>query len=140
MFDKLAMREGNQFYIVKEDAVDKAQNELGVVFPQELRKFYKEIGYGFLESKSYNFNRIMDPGSICEFRLRTGQFEDDSALNLYEAYERDTLIFFEVCESFYLGIGFSQNNNGKIYYKKEKIADSLEDFLIKYQADENYFF
>lgn len=38
-------------------------------FPKELKDFYKEIGYGFLEaSDRFFFNRFMDPFSVSDFR------------------------------------------------------------------------
>ncbi len=140
MFDKLVIREGSKFYKIEDDAVESVQKKLGIILPQQLKQFYEEIGYGFLGSEGFNFNRIMDPVSLCEFRFRVGQFEDDSELDVYEQCERDTLIFFEVCEGFYLGMGFSKNNDGEIFYRKEKIAESLVDFLVRFQEDEKYMF
>lgn len=53
--------------------------------------------------------------------------------------ERDKILFFEISEGTYLSIGFSKNNNGKVFYGKNKIANSLKEFLRKYQEDEHYF-
>lgn len=139
MFNKIIRQEGTQFYKVTEESVARAEEELGIIFPEELKKFYLEMGYGFLHSEEGNFNRIMDPNSLCEFRFRQGQFANDSELEIYESYERDKLIFFEICEGVYLAIGFSKNNNGKIYYGKDMIADSLEEFLLNYQENEKFF-
>ena len=139
MFKDIVNREGNKFYSLKKDAVDKAQEDLGIILPKELKEFYEEIGYGFLNSEEDYFNRIMDPQSLCEFRFREGQFANDSELDVYEDYEQDCLVFFEICEGSYLSIGFSKNNNGKIFSEDKIIADSLKEFLIKYQDNERYF-
>lgn len=139
MFEEIMHREGNTFYDVKQSEVDDAQKEMGVILPKDLIEFYKEVGYGFLKSYKENINRIMDPNSVCEFRFREGQFVDDPELEIYESFEKDKLIFFEVCEGYYLAIGFSKYNRGKIYDGKTEIADSLKDFLDKYQKDEEYF-
>lgn len=139
MFEGTVQHKGNKFYHIDEEIIYTAQEELGIILPKELIEFYKEVGYGFLRSENYNFNRIMSPRSICDFRCRKGQYNDDSELEIYEDCERDKIIFFEISEGNYLSIGFSKNNNGKIFYGKIKIANSLKEFLEKYQEDENYF-
>ncbi len=139
MFKEIVNIEGNKFYSLKADIVNKAEDELGIILPKELKKFYEEVGYGFLNTKEDNFNRILDPNSLCEFRFRKGQFANDSELDIYEEDEKDKLIFFEICEGMYLSIGFSKENKGKIFSFEKNIADSLKDFLIKYQIDERYF-
>lgn len=139
MFERVVQHKGNKFYCIKEAVISAVQEELGIILPQELVEFYKEVGYGFLHSDQYNFNRIMSPKSLCDFRFRKGQFNDSSELETYEDLERDKLIFFEVSEGTYLSIGFAKKNNGKVFYGKTKIANSLKEFLEKYQENENYF-
>ena len=139
MFDRIVQHEGNKFYSVKQGIISVVQEEMGIILPKELRAFYEEVGYGFLHSENYNFNRILSPQSLCDFRFRKGQFSDASDLELYEEYERDGIVFFEISEGSYLSIGFSKNNNGQIYYGKTQIANSLKEFLEKYQKNENYF-
>lgn len=139
MFEYVLNQKGSKFYSLNEDIIIEAEKEMGIIFPEELRSFYIQIGYGFLNTKRDNFNRIMDPYSVCEFRFRTGQFANIFELDIYESYEKDKLVFFEICEGVYLSIGFSKNNNGKIYYGKEEIAINLREFLKRYQEDENYF-
>ena len=139
MYESIVDKKGNKFYTVNSSSITKAQEDLGVIFPKDLRCFYEEIGYGFLNTSAANYNRIMDPISICEFRLREGQFEDNPELEIYEDYERDKLVFFEVCEGYYLSIGISKRNNGKIYSGGKLIANDLRKFLERYQEDENYF-
>lgn len=139
MFETIANYKGNKFYKVKTNSIEASQESLGIVFPKDLTEFYKHVGYGFLKSEKDNFNRIMDPESVAEFRLRAGQFANYSDLDIYDAYERDQLVFFEICEGCYISIGFTKRNNGKIYYGKKEIANSLEEFLTKYQNNENYF-
>lgn len=139
MFETIVNYKGNKFYKVKANSIEAAQESLGIVFPKDLIEFYKQVGYGFLKSEIDNFNRIMDPESVAEFRLRTGQYANYSDLDIYDAYERDRLVFFEICEGCYISIGFTKSNNGKIYYGKKRIANSLKEFLTKYQNDENYY-
>lgn len=139
MFKDIVNKKGNEFYLLDSEVVSKAQDSLGIILPKELKEFYEQVGYGFLNSKEENFNRFMDPNSICEFRFREGQFANDPELELYEEYERDKLIFFEICEGVYLSIGFTKENYGKIFSGDKVIADNLKEFLINYQDDESYF-
>lgn len=139
MFDTILCNEGNKFYSIKADVTIKAQEELGFEFPEELKELYKQVGYGFLYSEEENFNRIMDPKNVCDFRFRRGMYSDEANLEIYEDYEKSSLVFFEICEGSYLSIGFSKDNMGEIFYGKVKIANSLVEFLRKYQEDERYF-
>lgn len=139
MFESIANYQGNKFYHINKETINKIQSELGILFPKELLEFYTHVGYGFIKSEQDNFNRIMDPQSVRDFRLREDSFANNPDLDMYDECERDSLMFFEICEGTYLSIGFSKKNNGKIYYGKKKIADSLTEFLTKYQEDENYF-
>ena len=139
MFEKIVKHQGNKFYPINESVITDVQEELGIILPRGLKDFYREVGYGFIHSKAYNFNLIMSPKSLCDFRFRRSQFSDSSDLEIYEEYERDRLIFFEISEGSYLSIGFSKSNNGAIFYAQDKIAGSLIEFLEKYQEDENYF-
>ncbi len=139
MYENIVNKDGNKFYPVKKNSIVEAQKETGVIFPEDLVRFYGEIGYGFLSTTKDNFNRIMGPDSIREFRLREGQFANNPELEIYADSERDKLVFFEVCEGYYLSIGISKRNKGKIYSGKKMIAKNFEEFLIKYQEDERYF-
>ena len=139
MYEEIVQHEGNKFYQVKKDVIGDVQEEIGIFLPKELKAFYEEVGYGFLRSDRYNFNRIMSPKSLCDFRLRKGQFSDSSELEFYEEYERDQIIFFEISEGSYLSMGFSKENNGEVFYGRSKIANSLYEFLEKYQENEHYF-
>lgn len=76
----------------------------------------KDIDQGQL---FFKFADNVDPESICEFRNRSGQFAGNPELDIYADAEKDKLIFFEVCEGYYLSIGFSKLNNGKIYDGKK---------------------
>lgn len=139
MFENIVKNNENKFYKVSKSMIDEVQEDMGIILPKDLTDFYDEIGYGFLSSKRDYFNRIMDPGSVREFRFRKGQFENNAELEIYDEYERDKVVFFEICEGDYLLIGFSKDNNGRIFDGEEIIADNLEQFITKYQEDERYF-
>lgn len=139
MYENIVNKQSGIFYAVNKEKVLEAQKNMGVIIPDDLLVFYDEVGYGFLASKEDYFNRIMDPNSICDFRLRKGMYANNSELEMYSDNEKDKLVFFEICEDYFLSIGFSKNNYGKIFDGEVVIADNLEQFLIKYQENERYF-
>ena len=139
MFESLKDNGNNTFYPVKSEDIQKAESNMGIIIPDVLTQFYLSVGYGFLETCKHNINRIMDPGSVEEFFLGTGQFQDSEGVELFSNYTKDKLIFFEVNESLYLSIGITKKNKGKIYYYDEMIADDLNEFFEKYLENEDYF-
>lgn len=139
MFEMIKNNPQNTFYPVKAEEIHKAESNMGIIIPDTLTQFYLTIGYGFLETRRYNINRIMGPNSVEEFCLGTGQFENSEEVELYAKYTKDKLIFFEVNESLFLSIGITKMNKGKIYYYDEVIANDLNDFFKKYIEDERYF-
>ena len=64
------------------------------MFPKLLRDFYLEIGYGFIGSKVENINRIMDPESVLDFRLKQNDFEFYPDIEIYDEFAEDKLVFF----------------------------------------------
>ncbi|EDZ53655.1 SMI1/KNR4 family protein [Bacillus thuringiensis] len=125
------------FYPIYQDEIDEAESLLQMELPKELKRFYQEIGYGFLKSdKRTFFNRFMDPISVVDFRLRQDIYEYNPNL------DDDSLVFFEVTELNFLTIKFKEENElGQcpIYSEDEKIADSLEEFLIKMDENPDYY-
>lgn len=130
----------NRFYSVNKELIEIAEKSMVVKFPKELIDFYNQVGYGFLSSKHNNLNRIMGPGSVEEFFNKSGQFENSEEVDFMRQYLKDRLVFLEVNESLYLSIGIAGDNKGKIFYYDEKIADNLEEFLVKYSSNEEYFY
>ena len=114
------------FYPIYQDEIDEAESLLKMELPKELKRFYQEIGCGFLNSdKKTFFNRFMDAISVADFRLRQDIYEYNPNL------DDDSLVFFEVTELNFLTIKFKEENElGQCptYSEDEKIADSLENF------------
>ncbi|MDA1599549.1 SMI1/KNR4 family protein [Bacillus cereus] len=126
------------FYPIYQDEIDEAESLLQMELPKELKRFYQEIGCGFLKSdKRTFFNRFMDPISVADFRLRQDIYEYNPNLD-----DEESLVFFEVTELNFLTIKFKEENElGQcpIYSEDEKIADSLEGFLIKMDENPDYY-
>ncbi|MBC1890590.1 hypothetical protein HCJ46_00990 [Listeria booriae] len=130
--------EGNEFYELDKSEVRLVESELGIEFPVALKDFYNEVGYGFLKNSGSNVNRLMDPESVRDFRLRVNDFEFFPDIEIYDEYEEGKLIFFEASETALMSIG-TEKTDSRIYYYDVPIADSLEEFLIKMVEDDKYY-
>ncbi len=139
MFESLKDNGNNTFYPVKSADIQRAESNMGIIIPEALTQFYLSVGYGFLTTNKHNINRIMDPGSVEEFFLGTGQFQNSDGVELFGNYTKDKLVFFEVNESLFLSMGITKKNKGKIYYYDEMIANDLNEFFEKYLGNEEYF-
>ncbi|MEH7398247.1 SMI1/KNR4 family protein, partial [Priestia megaterium] len=50
----------NKIYNLSEEEILKAEDRMGIRFPDDLRQLYLEVGYGFIKEPSNNaINRIM---------------------------------------------------------------------------------
>ncbi|MFB6731491.1 SMI1/KNR4 family protein [Bacillus mobilis] len=129
------------FYPLPKEEIAEAEDLLKMQFPKELKRFYEEIGYGFLKTNKTLINRFMDPFSVADFRLRQDIYEYNPNLDDVDD-DDESLVFFEVTELNFLTIKFKEENElGQcpIYSEDEKIADSLEEFLIKMEGNPDYY-
>ncbi|AVP65140.1 hypothetical protein C3B64_13080 [Clostridium botulinum] len=138
-YDFLKEDSENKFYPVKLEEINELEKDLELQVPKELRKLLLEIGYGFINGSEYNVNRIMDTYSIRDFRLRQGDFEFYPDIDMYDEYEEGKLMFFEGSESALISIELTDKDINNIFYYDVKIADSLEEFLLKIKQDDSYY-
>ncbi|ABK83659.1 SMI1/KNR4 family protein [Bacillus thuringiensis] len=127
-------------YPLPKEEIAEAEDLLKMQFPKELKRFYEEIGYGFLNTNRNLINRFMDPISVADFRLRQDIYEHNP--NLDDTDDEESLVFFEITEISFLTIKFKEENElGQcpIYSENIKIADSLEEFLIKMDENPDYY-
>jgi len=129
----------SSFYPVTKEEISEAEQALNLTFPKELKDFYLEVGYGFIKGSGENVNRVMDPYSVRDFRLRQNDFEFYQDIETYDNYENGKLIFFESDESALISIELCDSERSKIYYYDTVIANSLEEFVKKIQEDDSYF-
>ncbi|TDL78984.1 SMI1/KNR4 family protein [Peribacillus frigoritolerans] len=129
----------NTFYPVTENEIEAAEKELNLKFPEELINFYVKVGYGFIKGSEFNINRLMDPSSVRDFRLRVNDFEYYPDIEIYEEFESDKLIFFEGSESALMSIELNKKNRSPVYYYDIQIASSLEEFLRKIVENDKYY-
>ena len=136
MFEAIKNNPQNTFYPVKAEEIQQAESNMGINIPDLLKQFYLSVGYGFLETHRQNINRIMGPGSVEEFFLGTGQFQNSEEVEMLCNYTKDKLVFFEVNESLFLSIGLTVLNRGRIYYYDVMIAKDIIEFFEKYSDNE----
>ncbi|WP_430481804.1 SMI1/KNR4 family protein [Rossellomorea marisflavi] len=129
----------NQFYPVTDDQIREAEKEIDLAFPEELVNFYNEVGYGSMQGSEYNINRLMDPYSVRDFRLRVDDYEFYPDIEIYDDYEDNKLIFFEGSESALMSIECNGKDRSPVYYYYSQIAESLEEFLRKIADDDHYY-
>lgn len=138
-YDFLKDNDRNKFYPVNIEEIDDLEKTLNLKVPKGLKDFLLNMGYGFINGSEGNVNRIMDTASIRDFRLRKGDFEFYPDIAIYDEYEEGKLIFFEGSESSLISIELTDNNINNIFYYDIKIANSLDEFLIKIQEDDRYY-
>ncbi|NPC91542.1 SMI1/KNR4 family protein [Bacillus sp. WMMC1349] len=129
----------HQFYPLKKEEIKNAEERMGLRFPNELRNFYITIGYGFMHRDlEYQFNRLIDPHSVVDIRLRDDFYEYDPDLELYE--DDAKLVFFEIVEGFYLSIDFKeQSGKNAVYFVDTLICDSFAEFLMRYDQNAEFY-
>lgn len=124
------------FYEVDCKDIKSAEDRMQLSFPSELKYFYMSHGYGFLDSSHGNFNRIMDPSSVADFRLQENEYENMESIEIYNS-DMDKLIFFEVSEGLYLSIELTTKYKQKVFLMDKVLSNSLEEFFENYTKDEN---
>ena len=86
-------KSGSKLEKVTNEEIAQSERELGFSFSKGLVRFYHECGCGKIGRSTNNVNRPMDPISVCDFRLRQGDFEFYPDIELYDDYEDKKLIF-----------------------------------------------
>ncbi|MBC1227194.1 SMI1/KNR4 family protein [Listeria booriae] len=137
-YDFLIANSEHKFYNVSSSSVQKAELDLELAFPKELLEFYNEVGCGFIKGSKGNINRLMDPISVRDFRMKEYDYEFYPDIDLYDDLE-DELIFFEVDETVLMSIKVNDKDTSPIFYNDTKIAESLFEFLQLMAEDDNYY-
>ena len=132
-------------FFVKDSDVEQAQNKLKVIFPEQLKLFWKEIGFGNLAIEpgdfASNWDKFFSPEEVVQLRRREGEFAQYARYlsegGIEEREAEGDLVFFQINHATYLTI--SPKENGRIYYYDLPIAESLEDFFRK-DLNKYYYF
>ena len=144
----------NWFSPLEELEITSAEQKLGQRFPEELRRFYQDIGTGMLRSphirpEGYEFygkNEILPPYIAVDYSQGILEHPDDEfyymAESAYEDLTPGDLPFFEIGDSssFMVMKLHSDNPNAVWFMGAEKIEDSFEQFIYKlYYEGPNYY-
>lgn len=138
-YEFIKANQENSFYPVTENEIKEVEKELNLKFPKELVNFYLEVGYGFIKGSGFNVNRVMDPYSVRDFRLRVNDFAFYPDIEIYDEFENNKLVFFEGSESALISIELDENSRSAVYYYDIQIATSLEEFLKRIGEDDKYY-
>jgi hypothetical protein len=110
-------------------------------FPEELRAFYYEIGFGFmLRAKRGKFNTLFDPLTLIYTNNQINYFATTETVDERNCYDNTAqLLFFKTASNHFLTIDRNtvQGKNA-VYYKGDSINDSLYDFLKSVHNDRDY--
>ena len=102
---------------VNRETIAYAEGCMGFYFPEQLRQYYLDVGYGNLLTGS----RILSPEEVVDFRFRQGEFAKRP--RKYDRYSSDRLYFLMEADKAY-----SIGEDG-IYYKNRRVARNIYDFL-----------
>jgi hypothetical protein len=131
----------NSFHSFKIEEIKEAEDLLNKNFPEELKEFWKEIGYGFFFSSCPEknisqkdwVNRLLPPEDIASILLEGSEsgLMVAPAYELYQGLKREgDFPFFEIGDSYdFLYMNF--NKPGVYELDGNKIADSLEEFVYR---------
>lgn len=151
MYEYLKYR--NKFQKTNEIDLEKIEQEFSFRFPDPLREFYLEVGWGEIIYKNPVFkeqaywsgtNIFLPPQSVLCFM--SGQLFDNDVFYMdetfYERLEPGEIPFYEVGDSTYFMV--LKNNHDKNYgcvdYLGDIVAKSFEEFVYKlyYEGPEFY--
>lgn len=143
-WDDLSHYKSDKHYFVKIDTIE-AENafseihyQLSIEVPEDLKIFYKEIGFGFLWfnlKQKKGLYRILSPEELLDLYFEP---DDDNAPDDFITYRENAwnnleenkllafCLFGEEDSLLYIGL-----SDGDVYYlsTRYKIADSLNEFL-----------
>jgi len=123
----------HSFHDLASDTIRAVEQD--IMIPNDLKVFWEQIGYGFMFNDSYSIDRFLDPEEYKRINLGLEYYEFDPDSEFFrENYDRT--IFFEVNEGVLLTI---DKITEEIYYFDEKIANSLLDFLKRFDLEGHYF-
>ncbi|CAI6064789.1 Antitoxin YxxD [Paenibacillus sp. JJ-100] len=129
------------FFRIDEGELEETEEALGRDLPLELKTFYEEVGYGFLcIGEGNNVNRIISAIEIADFVEGINDYENDPRREYYN--ESDKMVFFEVSSDVFIVLDLEQeNSHGQcpLYYFNKKIANNIEEFIIKMDLEPNYY-
>ena len=134
------MKYKHHFYTPYPEDLPKALGTFNP-FPSELKAFYEQIGFGFMHRRKGKINRLLDPISLILVNLQQDECRYDK--NLKEQLANyDTgkqLLFFQSGKGEYIAINRTEKNGcNPVFYKKDKLTDSLLEFITSIHENDTW--
>ena len=136
---------GNTRKPVTQQEIDAAQEKCSVIFPDDLKDFWLNCGWGFLtvsknNQTTGNFNFFMSPAFVA-FALNRDIEHGFEEIEINEGY----VPFFQFNEYSFCGMKNKASGDRGIYIyvedgvTPEKVSDDIWDFILKTWEDVDWF-
>ena len=147
----ITIGENNIFYDLTKAEIDTAEQKLQMQFPNQLRQFYQEIGYGHLtnskDDKEHHYisNEILPPLIAVDYMQGIIEHPGEEyymSASTYEDLQPGDLPFFEIGDSSSFMVMKLNSDNPNAVYSDcgVKIEDSFERFIYRlYHEDPAYY-
>ena len=129
----------NHFRTLFIEDIEAEEKRLGFRFPEQLREFWLEIGYGSIRVGAKtgpdwscpHHNSILRPDQIADILLSNEDDPNSPVLpEFYELLRPGYMPFFEIGDSIsFLYMRPQSDNPNAIWYGRDKICDSFEEFI-----------
>jgi hypothetical protein len=122
----------NWFESVSENDIFLSETRLGFKFPDQLREFWLNIGYGSLPNGSSNYNHFLYPKAIADILLSDPDSPDCPVIyEFYDMLEPGDMPFFEIGDSvsFLYMRPKSEKPNAVYDSLGNEVSPSFEEFI-----------
>lgn len=131
---------GIVFFPVLPKEISRAELKIGRALPSQLKRFYLDVGYGFVSASSDNaitttaLNKILEPLEVSDLILGESILTPEGGFLEYE------VPFFNVVEELYLTLRYDEFSDPKVYTMTNNVvSDSLEDFISELIANPDFY-
>ena len=119
-----------------EDEIKQFEKVIGKI-PDELKKFWVNEGYGFINQDDNNVKRLLSPSEIIDFINKSDMYEWIPYSEFYDGIKDKGFAIMEYSEYIYFWIGTNPDNLGKIFYFDSEICDSFNELIKKLENNED---
>lgn len=135
----------NSFVPVTQDEIVEAERRIGFSLPEQLRRFYREIGCGFLKAPKESdpnddtcfdtINRVVGPSEMADLYLGLDKWGPA------EGFLPGLVPFFDLGEDTYLVLKIMEPSDSAVYWPngKRKVAGTLEEFFIRLHENPSFY-
>ena len=133
----------NEFDKVSEDQIVALERELGFAIPSQLRRFYLEVGTGFLNVDEKGQYQNTHPNNIIDLeRIRLfWKRQEVSFLYDQDLVAPNELVFFDMGDYSYLVMRPFSDNPNKVYFPfdEKSLANDFNDFIMRLYENTTFY-